>query len=445
MTSAADTAFPRPGDTVQMVRAKAPVQIEARVAEGGQGVVFRGLMASGAPAAVKWYRHSNFAQRQRKSITYLTTHRRPHAAFAWPIDIVTSERATGFGYVMPWVPPERFGSLIGMLRSQQQPSFRVIAQVGRQLVDAFAALHASGLCYRDINFGNLLVDPAGPEVAIVDNDNVGVEGGDVFVRGTPRFMAPEVITGQAEPSTATDLHSLAVFLFFLLVRGHPLEGRRVRLSYTWDSGGHVSETRLATRFFGVEPLFVFDPNDSSNSPEPGDPMLIWWPIYPRFIREKFERAFGSGLTDASLSGRIMEAEWRRALIRLADCVSVCSCAAALFWDPDDPGVRCWNCRNVPPPPPLLDVGGHTVVLSEGAVLTSGHLSQGNDFLTPRATVERHPRRPQDLVLRNLGDTAWTVHPTGEESKSVAPGQRLGVRPMTIAFGPVRGSIRGPGK
>jgi DNA-binding helix-hairpin-helix protein with protein kinase domain len=444
-----DAGFPRPGDTVQMVGARAPVTIEARVAQGGQGVVFRGLMPSGAPAAVKWYRPSRYAERQRRAIAYLTTHRRPHAAFAWPIDIVTCEQVNGFGYVMPWVPPERFGSLIGLLRAEQQPSFRVITLIGRQLVDAFAALHASGLCYRDINFGNLLVDPGAPggtglpEVAIVDNDNVGLEGGDVFVRGTPRFMAPEVITGKADPSTVTDLHSLAVFLFFLLVRGHPLEGSRVRLSYTWDSGGHVSETRLAVQFFGVDPLFVFDPGNSANVPEPGDPMLTWWPIYPGFIREMFVRAFGSGLKDASLSGRIMEGEWRRALIRLGDCVSACSCSAAVFWDPGDPGMRCWKCKSVPPAPALLEVAGHTVVLSEGSVLTNGHLSRGNDFITPAATVERHPRRPQDLVLRNLGDSAWTVRPAGEEAKTVGPGQRLGVRPMSIGFGPVRGSIRGP--
>ena len=49
-----------------------------------------------------------------------------------------------------------------------------------------------------------------------------------------------------------------------------------------------------------------------------------------------------------------------------------------------------------------------------------------------------------MVLRNVSDTPWTVEPVGEEVKSVAPGQRLGVRPMTIRFGDVRGSIKVPG-
>ena len=426
-----------------MVRAGNSIRLLARVAEGGQGVVYRALATDSAPVAVKWYRPGPFTDRQRAAIEQLTLHPRPHAAFAWPIDMVTCDHARGFGYVMPWVP-ERFGSLVELLRAQEQPSFRVMTAIARQLADAFAALHASGLCYRDINFGNLLVDPAQPEVIIVDNDNVGTDAGDVFVRGTLRFMAPEIICEEALPSTVSDLHSLAVFLFFLLMHGHPLEGRRVRMAYSWHTDGGVSETTLAVRHFGQDPLFVFDPADPSNRPEPGDPLLTWWPIYPKFIHDLFQRAFGAGLKDASLSARITEGEWRRALARLTDCVSGCSCTAAVFRDPDDPGLRCWNCGATPPPQPLLQVAGRTLTLAEGAMLTSDHLSRDNDYLTPVGLVERHPRQERQVVLRNVSAAPWTVEPDGEGVKSVAPGQRLAVRRMTIAFGNLRGSIQMPG-
>ncbi len=437
-----EALFPEAGDVVRMVRAGTPIRLEARVAEGGQGLVYRGRMDSGTQVAVKWYRPGVYADHQRRVIGALTSHARAHPAFAWPIDLVECRRVPGFGYVMQWVP-DRFGSLIEMLGAPQQPSFRVLAAIGRELADAFAALHASGLCYRDISFGNLLVDPAQCEVAIVDNDNVGTEGGEVFVRGTLRFMAPEVICEDALPSTVSDLHSLAVFLFFLLVHGHPLEGRRVQSSYTWQPDRHLSETDLAIRNFGTDPLFVFDPADTSNAPEPGDPMQIWWPIYPQYIKDLFMRAFGSGLKDASLSGRVTESEWRQALIRLGDNVSACSCTASVFWDPDDPELPCWNCKTVPAPPPLLELPGHVIVLSEGAVLSNDHLTRDQDYRTPRALVERHPGRPGEVVLRNLSETKWTVEPPGEGVKTVKPRQRLGVRPMTIDFGPVRGTIRVP--
>ncbi|HEX9031667.1 MAG TPA: protein kinase [Streptosporangiaceae bacterium] len=444
MTTRPRADFPDVGDVVTMVRAGTAIEIASRIAEGGQGVVYRGVTDRGSRVAVKWYRPGGYADLQRHAIASLAARTRPHPSFAWPMDIVESAELRGFGYVMPWIP-KRFGSLVEMLRAAEQPSFRALASIGRELVDAFAALHASGLCYRDISFGNLLVDPARREVAIVDNDNVGTEGGEVLIRGTLRFMAPEVVREEVLPSMVSDLHSLAVFLFYLLVHGHPLEGRRVRSAYTWQPDGHVPETEVALRYFGVDPLFVFDPDDTSNAPEPGDPLLTWWPIYPRFIRDLFSRAFGPGLMDASLSGRVTEGEWRPALVRLGDCVSTCSCGAAVFWDPDDQDLRCWNCETVPPAPRLLELPGHLVVLAEGAALTKGHLLRERDYRTPLAVVERHPRLPAELVLRNVGEATWTVRPAGEESKTVRPRQRLRVRAMEIDFGMVRGSVTMAGR
>jgi hypothetical protein len=54
-----------------------------------------------------------------------------------------------------------------------------------------------------------------------------------------------------------------------------------------------------------------------------------------------------------------------------------------------------------------------------------------------ARVERHPGRPGQVVLRNLGRRSWRVAPDGEPLKAVAPGQRLAVRPMHIDFTPGR--------
>ena len=82
-------------------------------------------------------------------------------------------------------------ALAHLLTQSIQPSFRIITAVGRELVDAFAGLHSAGLCYRDISFGNLRVDPIACEAAIIDVDNVGIDCGPVQVKGTgpfPRFI-----------------------------------------------------------------------------------------------------------------------------------------------------------------------------------------------------------------------------------------------------------------
>ena len=51
------------------------------------------------------------------------------------------------------------------------------------------------------------------EAAIIDVDNVGVDGGSALVKGTRPFMAPELLRDEALPSTVTDLHSLAVLFY----------------------------------------------------------------------------------------------------------------------------------------------------------------------------------------------------------------------------------------
>ncbi|MGN6681027.1 MAG: protein kinase domain-containing protein [Streptosporangiaceae bacterium] len=425
------------GRTLRMVRAGTAVTVGERLGEGGQGVV-HSVTIGGAAYAVKWYRYAPSGE-LRKSIAALVERGRPHRDFIWPIDLVVSEELSGFGYVMPRLDPQ-FSSFAQLVSRSDQPPFRVVSTIGRHLVTAFEALHSAGLCYRDISFGNLWVDADASEVAIIDNDNVGLDGGEVFVWGTLRFMAPEVVRREAPPSSLTDLHSLAVFLFYLFMHGHPLEGVKTDESYSWADSSHRSETDLALRHFGTEPVFIFDPDDHSNPPRPGDPVSVWWRLYPRFFRTVFERAFTAGLRDPSGLGRVTEGVWRRALVRLADCVSVCSCQASVFYDPDDPGLRCWNCNQVPPKPKLIELPGGTIALSQGAVITPHHLSRNRDHDTMIAVVENHPARPGDLVLRNVSTKAWTMTPVGESPKTVDPQRRLGIRPMTIDFVSAHGRI-----
>lgn len=429
--------FSLQGKTLRMERAGSAVVVGERLGEGGQGVVHAATVG-GAPYAVKWYRYAPPAE-LRRSLTALVERGRPHDSFIWPIDLVVSDQLPGFGYLMPRLEP-RFASFAQLVSRPQQPPFRVMISIGLHLVSAFEALHSAGLCYRDISFGNLWVDPDRAAVAIIDNDNVGLDNGEVFVWGTLRFMAPEVVRREAAPSSLTDLHSLAVFLFYLFVHGHPLEGVRTDSSFSWADSDHRSETDLALREFGTEPVFIFDPNDHSNPPRPGDPVSVWWSLYPGFFRTVFEQAFTAGLRDPSGLGRVPEGVWRRTLARLGDCVSACSCQASVFHDPDDPGLPCWNCGHVPPRPILLQFPTCTLVLAEGTRITPHHLNRSRDYDTAVGVVERHPARPGELVLRNTSMTPWTMTPDGEEPKIVEPDRRLGIRPMTIEFGPVQGRI-----
>jgi serine/threonine protein kinase len=116
-----------------------------------------------------------------------------------------------------------------------------------------------GLCYRDISFGNVFFDPDTGEVLICDNDNVAVDGeGKIGVLGTPRFMAPEIVRGEALPSMHTDVFSLAVLLFYMLIMHHPLEGKR-------ELAIKCLDLPAMNKLYGTDPLFIYDPDDDSGS------------------------------------------------------------------------------------------------------------------------------------------------------------------------------------
>src|ERR1043166_6777122 len=97
--------LPQVRDVLRMVRTGEPLTIVDLVGEGGQGLVFRALLSTGAPLAVKWYRPLMDTPTQRMAITELVNLRLPHPAFLFPFDLVESTQAgiAGFGYVMPWM------------------------------------------------------------------------------------------------------------------------------------------------------------------------------------------------------------------------------------------------------------------------------------------------------------------------------------------------------
>jgi DNA-binding helix-hairpin-helix protein with protein kinase domain len=425
---------PDPGETLWMLNAKSPVTVGRKLNQGAQGTVFEAKVDN-ALFAVKWLRPKGNLIAMERSIGALAQRPRPHKAFVWPMDLVKSSEIVGFGYVMPYMSP-RFVSFSRMVDSR--PNFRDLIRVARNLVDAFASLHASGQCYRDISFRNLFVDPSNAEVAICDNDNVGLDDDEVFVKGSNEFMAPEILRDEKLPCTATDLYSLAVFLFMIFVRGHPLEGIATDPHRTAVEGQQVDANLAVRRNFGFNPRFVFDPEDESNRPPPGDTRFVYWSIYPRFFKSLFVKSFTTGISDASVSARVTATSWRRGLTRLMDCWCVHSCRAELFWDPEDPSHRCWNCSEMIGRPHLLEVGGRTVVLCDGTVVDSDRIAGLKSGALGR--VERHPEEPGSIVLRNLTETTWTVLPEDEPRRRVVPGQRLRIRPMTVDFGVTTGRI-----
>src|SRR5262249_30758599 len=155
-------------------------------------------------------------------------------------------------------------------------TFRMLARICFELADSFLYLHGEGLCYSDLSLGSFSFDPQTGLVSITDLDIVTIDDGrQTTVLGTLRFIAPEVLRGEAMPTTATDLYSLAVIFFVLLMNSHPLEGAK-------EARIRVLDESAMMELHGRHPVFIFDPEDDSNRPVPGehDNALIFWSIYP---------------------------------------------------------------------------------------------------------------------------------------------------------------------
>ncbi|HEY0006413.1 MAG TPA: hypothetical protein VGB17_16645 [Pyrinomonadaceae bacterium] len=432
-----------PGQKVRTELTGMTCEVREFLGGGGQGEVYRAIR-DGKPLALKWYFPSSATGEQRKALETLVRMGAPSNKFLWPLELASHQGVRGFGYIMPLREP-RYRSIVDMMKRRIEPGFRALATAGLELSHSFLQLHAKGLCYRDISFGNAFFDPDSGEILICDNDNVAVDGQAASgVYGTPRFMAPEIVRGEAVPGIQTDLFSLSVLLFYMFMVHHPLEGKK-------ELSIKCLDLPAMKKLYGTEPLFIFDPSDTSNAPDPSQHRnaLEFWPIYPKFLRELFTRAFTEGIRDP-LHGRVRESNWRAAMVRLRDSIIYCGhCKAENFYDSESAQAAngnqaaCWSCRQPQRFPPRIQIGRAVIMLNHDAQLFPHHVNNERpyDFAQPVAAVTRHPQDQNLWGLKNLSRYNWSTTNLKGEVRDVLPGRSVTLAMGTrINFGQAEGEI-----
>lgn len=418
-------------------------QVEEFLGSGGQGEVYK-VSSGGKDWALKWYYPHTATDAQRNALETLVTKGAPSEKFLWPLTIISDPKIPGFGYIMP-LRPKNFKNIVDLMKRKIEPSFYAIATAGFQLSDSYFHLHSQGLSYRDISFGNVFFNPKTGEVLICDNDNVTVDKTEKSaIYGTPRFMAPEIVRGDEVPCSNTDRFSLAVLLFYMFFISHPFEGKK-------ESAIHSLDAPAMKKIYGDEPVFIFDPNDLSNRPDPNfhQNALIYWDIYPQFFKDLFTRVFTIGIKDPE-NGRTRESEWRLGIMKLRDSIVFCQkCGSENFYDADEmkksgrTSPKCWNCKTDVTLPPRIKMGNLIVMLNHNTKLYPYHLDPVSyDFSKPIAEINQHPANPQLWGLKNVSLRSWQVTKSDGTTIDVPTGKNVPLgKGIKINFGKLEGEIR----
>lgn len=407
--------------------------VQRFIGSGGQGEVYE-VKVGNEYFALKWYFDSQATSEQLDNIKRLISSGKPSSSFLWPIDIAHDSGSKSFGYIMGLRGPE-YKSLFDLMKGRSNPGFATLATATFNLVDSFQKLHGLGLCYRDISHGNIFFHEESGDVLICDNDNVGLNNSPSRgVVGTPRFMAPEIVRAEAFPNSDSDLFSLATLLFYMLFISHPLEGKN-------EADIRCFDQPAMNQIYGVNPVFIFDPENKTNRPVPGyhKNALAYWEVYPDFLKAIFIRAFTTGIDPAK---RVRGSEWKEVLAQLKDSIIPCICGVENFAQYNKQPINCWNCRNIVSDI-RLEFPRKFVTIHSQTKLYGHHIdpSQNYDFSEVTAQIAQHPQDPTILGLKNLSNNTWQAFPLNGEMQPIDKERSVVIKPNTrIHFGKIEATI-----
>mgnify|MGYP003177073113 FL=1 len=407
------------------------LEVIQKLGEGGQGVVYK-VNYNGKPLALKWYfgNKLNNADKFYRNIQNNIKQGTPTGAFLWPLEI-TEYFEGSFGYLMELRPPEYKDFSLFLLAKVHFANIEALINTALCITNGFRELHNRGYSYQDLNDGNFFVNPKTGDVLICDNDNVAPYGENLGIAGKCRYMAPEVVMGQKRPDSHTDRFSLAVVLYMLLFLNHPLEGKRTMCPCLTEE--------LERKFYGSDPVFVWDPANDANRPVRGvhTNEIKLWPLYPAFVRKTFEKAFSHEvMVGNDTTHRVIEKEWQEVFTTLRDLTIKCSCGSETFIDPSQQSCRCINCGKSIERPPILKVKKYHAALAPGKKLYACHVQyDSDDFKEAKGEVVSSRNNPSLLGLRNDSNNTWEAILPNGSSKGYPNGQviKLG-KGIKINFG-----------
>ena len=168
---------------------------------------------------------SGSAERFRREIQLAAQLQHPHI-----VPLLTSDSANSFlYYTMPFVAGE---SLRARLTREGPLLLRDARRIWRDMLDALAHAHASGVIHCDIKPGNVLLSARSALVSdfgIARAVEAAGSGGDSsegapFTTGTPMYMAPEQVNGDRTANHRVDIYAAGLVMYEMLEGRLPFSG-----------------------------------------------------------------------------------------------------------------------------------------------------------------------------------------------------------------------------
>jgi len=214
---------------------------------------------------------------------------------------------------------------------------------------------------------------------------------------------------------------------------HPLEGAIEAHIKCFDA-------KAMEKIYGHDPVFIWDPVNQSNRPIQGyqDNAIIFWHMYPPYLRDMFTKAFTKGLRD--VHDRIVEKQWKDAFVKLKNSILYCqSCGAENFFNKKP---TCWACKVSIVPPPRLSIKNELVMLNGNSKIFAHHVYGNYDFTTVVGKLSKHPTQPGKWGITNSSNESWTFVKPGGETVVISPGKTAPlVGDAKINFGSIEGIVK----
>ena len=225
------------GDSLIGTTLAGKYRIDARLNEGGMGTVYRGThVLMDKTVAIKVLRPSLAAD--EKIVARFSREARAASRISHPNALsVTDFGEDESGHVFLVMEFLSGRTLKQLIRDEGPLPLPRVVDITRQVVEALNAAHSQGVVHRDLKSDNIMLldTMTGDHAKVLDfgiakinePDGVASDPGLTapnLVIGTPQYMSPEQCSQEAEIDARSDIYSLGVILYEMLVGHVPFSG-----------------------------------------------------------------------------------------------------------------------------------------------------------------------------------------------------------------------------